>query len=270
MADTGKKQTGGAAAAVLKKPDRTKTYLTLILIVVLLWGSAYKTDASLTSLFTGTPEMGKLLVEMVPPDWSYLDVIWGPILETIQMAVVGTTIGALLAIPIALFSAGNVTKSPLLIYVSRIILNLVRSIPDLLFAAVFVAIFGIGPVAGVLALVFFSFGLVAKLLYESIEAIDPGPLEAMTAVGANKLQWIHFGVVPQVLAQFTAYVLYTFEVNIRAAAVLGLVGAGGIGLFLDRTLNQLRYDRTSTIILVTLAIVLIIDYTSTKLREKLL
>jgi phosphonate transport system permease protein len=121
-----------------------------------------------------------------------------------------------------------------------------------------------------LALTFFSFGLIAKLLYESIEAIDSGPLEAMTSVGANKIQWIHFGVVPQITAQFMAYFLYTFEVNIRAAAVLGLVGAGGIGLFLDRSLNQLRYDRASTIIISIFIIVLVIDFASTKIREKLL
>ncbi|TVY05517.1 phosphonate ABC transporter, permease protein PhnE [Paenibacillus cremeus] len=257
-------------AAPLQKPNRTKTYLNAIILILLLWGSAYKTDATLTQLITGTPEMGKLLVDMFPPDWSYIDVIWKPMMETVQMAVVGTTFGAILAIPVSLLAARNVTKSPVLYYPARFILNLVRTIPDLLFAAVFVAIFGLGPVAGVLALMFFSFGLISKLAYESIEAIDPGPLEAMTAVGANKLQWIHFGVVPQVLASFMAYLLYTFEVNVRAAAVLGLVGAGGIGLFLDRSLNQLRYDRSCMIILVTLAIVLIIDYASTKIRERLL
>lgn len=259
-----------AKASPLKKPDRTKTYLTAIILILLLWGSAYKTDATFTQLIIGMPEMGKLLVEMFPPDWSYIDVIWEPMLQTVQMAVVGTTLGAILAIPIAILAARNVTRSPFLNIPARFILNLVRTIPDLLFAGVFVAIFGLGPFAGVLALTFFSFGLISKLTYESIETIDPGPLEAMTAVGANKVQWIHFGVIPQVLASFTAYTLYTFEVNVRAAAVLGLVGAGGIGLFLDRSLNQLRYDRSSLIILLTLAIVLIIDYASTKLRERLL
>ena len=116
----------------------------------------------------------------------------------------------------------------------------------------------------------FSIGLVAKLTYEAIESIDPGPLEAMTAVGANKMQWIFFGVIPQILAHYTSYVLYTFEVNVRAAAVLGLVGAGGIGLYYDRTLGFLEYDKTSTIIIYTLVVVLFIDYISMKLREKLI
>jgi phosphonate transport system permease protein len=236
----------------------------------LLIASALKTKATLGELVAGVPEMGKLLREMFPPDWGYLDVIFKPMLQTVQMAIVGTTVGALIAVPVALFAARNVTRSPFLYYPARFILNLVRTVPDLLYAGIFVAIFGLGALAGTLALAFFSFGLVSRLLYESIESIDPGPLEAMTAVGANKIQWINFGVIPQVTAQFLAYLLYTFEVNVRAAAVLGLVGAGGIGLYLDRTLNQLRYDRASTIIISTLIIVLIIDYTSTKLRERLL
>jgi phosphonate transport system permease protein len=254
----------------LNKPAQTKRTLTIILLIVLFGASAYKTDASMIDLMTGLPEMGKLLVEMFPPDWGYVRVIFEPMIETVQMAIIGTTLGALFAVPTALFAAQNVTRSPLLHYPARFILNLVRTIPDLLFAGVFVAVFGIGSVAGTLALSFFSFGLIAKLLYESIEAIDPGPLEAMTSVGANKLQWIQFGVIPQVSAQLFAYLLYTFEVNVRAAAVLGLVGAGGIGLYLDRTLNLFQYERVSTIIISILLIVLVIDYMSTKVRERLL
>lgn len=259
-----------AKRAFPEKPSNLKTYLTVVLLLVILGSSAYKTDASVTELVRGAPEMGKLLAEMLPPDWSYFERIWDPMMETVQMAVLGTTAGAILAIPVALLAARNVTRSPYLNTPARFILNLVRTIPDLLLAAVFVAIFGIGAMAGVLALAVFSFGLITKLSYESIEAIDPGPLEAMTAVGANKLQWIAFGVIPQVLATVTAYILYTFEVNVRAAAVLGLVGAGGIGLYLTRSLDQFRYDRASSVIILTLAVVLIIDYISTRIREKLL
>jgi phosphonate transport system permease protein len=207
---------------------------------------------------------------MVPPDWSYTSTIIKPMLETLRMAIVGTTVGAVLAIPIALLASRNVTKSPLLYYPARFILNLLRSVPELLYATLFVTIFGFGPVAGILALVFFSFGIVSKLLYESVEAIDPGPLEAMTAVGANKIQWIHFGVVPQVAAQFVSYFLYTFEVNVRASAVLGMVGAGGVGHLIDLTLNQFRYGKTAMIIVVTFVAVVLIDYASNKIREKLL
>ncbi|MGP4063570.1 phosphonate ABC transporter, permease protein PhnE [Oceanobacillus sp. M65] len=251
-------------------PRKLKLYFTISLLALFLFASAYQTDSTFSELLTGLPNMTELLVDMVPPNWAYVDNITPAMLETIRMAVVGTTIGAVLAIPIALFSASNVFKSSWIWYPVRFVLNLVRTIPELLLAAIFVAIFGLGPLPGIFALGIFSVGIIAKLTYESIEAIDKGPLESMTAVGANKLQWIRCAVIPQVSAHFITYVLYTFEVNIRAAAILGLVGAGGIGLYYDRTLGFLEYDKVSTIILFTLVVVLIIDYFSGKLREKLL
>ncbi|MGH1040310.1 phosphonate ABC transporter, permease protein PhnE [Bacillus wiedmannii] len=252
-----------------KPPSKLKHMLTAILVILLLWGSSVQVDASFSKLVVGFPNMIDLLKEMVPPDWSYFQVITTAMLDTIRMAIIGTTLGAILAIPLALFAASNVFTSTFLYGPARLVLNFIRTIPDLLLAAIFVAIFGIGPLPGILALTFFSIGLVAKLLYESMESIDPGPLEAMTAVGANKVQWIVYGVIPQVKAHFVSYVLYTFEVNVRAAAVLGLVGAGGIGLYYDRTLGFLQYQQTASIIIYTLVIVLLIDYVSTLLREKL-
>ncbi|CAM3854483.1 phosphonate ABC transporter, permease protein PhnE [Bacillus cereus] len=255
--------------SIPKPPSKLKHMLTAVLVILLLWGSSVQVDASLSKLVAGFPNMMDLLKEMVPPDWSYFQVITTAMLDTIRMAIIGTTLGAILAIPLALFAASNVFTSTFLYSPARLILNFIRTIPDLLLAAIFVAIFGIGPLPGILALTFFSIGLVAKLLYESIESIDPGPLEAMTAVGANKVQWIVYGVIPQVKAHFVSYVLYTFEVNVRAAAVLGLVGAGGIGLYYDRTLGFLQYQQTASIIIYTLVVVLLIDYVSTLLREKL-
>ena len=255
--------------SIPKPPSKLKHMLTVSLVILLLWGSSVQVDASFSKLVVGFPNMMDLLKEMVPPDWSYFQVITTAMLDTIRMAIIGTTLGAILAIPLALFAASNVFTSTFLYGPARLVLNFIRTIPDLLLAAIFVAIFGIGPLPGILALTFFSIGLVAKLLYESMESIDPGPLEAMTAVGANKVQWIVYGVIPQVKAHFVSYVLYTFEVNVRAAAVLGLVGAGGIGLYYDRTLGFLQYQQTASIIIYTLVVVLLIDYVSTLLREKL-
>ena len=134
-------------------------------------------------------------------------------------------------------------------------------------SAIFVVVFGIGQIPGVLALFILTICVIAKLLYEALETIDPGPMEAMTAVGANKTKWIVFGVVPQILSTFFSYVLFAFEINIRAS-VLGLVG-GGIGLFYDSTLGLFQYPKTAMIILFTLVIVVIIDYVSSKVREQL-
>ncbi|MED3726515.1 phosphonate ABC transporter, permease protein PhnE [Priestia filamentosa] len=254
-----------------KMPSKkVKHILTFILLLLFIYLSGKQVEFSLSSLATGLPNMGDLIVQMVPPNWAYFSNITAPILDTLRMAVLGTTFGALLAIPIALLSARNIFQTKVITIPARFVLNLIRTIPDLLLAAIFVAIFGIGPIPGVFALTGFSLGIIAKLIYESIESIDKGPLEAMTAVGANKVKWIMFGVIPQVLPQYISFVLYTFEVNVRAAAVLGLVGAGGIGLFYEQTLGFFEYDKTSSLIVYTLIVVLIIDYISTKTREKLI
>ncbi|SMF14377.1 phosphonate transport system permease protein [Paenibacillus barengoltzii J12] len=249
-------------------PSKLKHYLTAAIILLLLWGSAVDTDASWGKLIQGSPNMLDLLREMFPPKWSYFDNIVPAMLETIRMALIGTTFGAILAVPVALLCASNLSRSAWIYQPVRFLLNLVRTIPDLLLAAIFVAIFGLGPLPGIMALSVFSFGLIAKLTYEALETIDRGPLEAMTAVGATPVQRIAFGVVPQIQAHFISYVLYTFEINVRAAAVLGLVGAGGIGHYYEVTLGFLEYDKTCMIILFTLVVVLLIDYVSTKLREK--
>lgn len=251
-------------------PSKLKKYMTALFIIILLWGSFLKTESSIRELALGFTNMTDLLVQMIPPNWGYFDNITGAMLETIRMAVIGTTLGAIISIPVALFSASNIIQNFWLFYPARFILNLIRTIPDLLLASIFVAIFGLGVLPGILAMTVFSIGIIAKLTYESIESIDRGPLEAMISVGANKIQLIVFGVIPQVLASFISYVLYTFEINVRAAAVLGLVGAGGIGLFYNRTLGFLEYDKVSSIIIYTLVVVLVIDYISTKLREKLI
>lgn len=258
------------SAARPTPPSRMKHYFTLILLLVLIWLSARGTDSSLQELVQGFPNMLELLREMFPPKWSYLDNILPAMLETIRMALIGTTFGAVLAIPMALLCASNLTRLKWVHYPFRFLLNLIRTIPDLLLAAIFVAIFGLGPVPGILALSVFSLGLIAKLTYEALEAIDQGPLEALTSTGGNWIQIIVYSVIPQIQAHFMGFTLYTFEINIRAAAILGLVGAGGIGHYYEVTLGLLEYEKTSMIILFTLVLVICIDVISMKLREKLL
>lgn len=256
-------------AEMLNHKMSFKTAMTTILVLFLVFWSVLYTGFSFSDLIYGLPQIGTLFTQMFPPDWSYLEQILNPMLDTIRMAIVGTFIGSIIAVPIALLCAKNISRSKWIAMPARFILNIVRTIPDLLLAAIFVAVFGIGQIPGVLAVIVLTISIVAKLLYEVLEAIEPGPLEAMTTVGANKTKWIIFGVVPQALASYVSYVLFAFEINIRAAAVLGLVGAGGIGLFYDQTLGLFQYDRTAMIILFTLVIVVIIDYISSKVREQL-
>ncbi|MGY4688829.1 phosphonate ABC transporter, permease protein PhnE [Salibacterium sp. K-3] len=250
-------------------PSKTKPVLTIVIVLLLVIGSGWQIGFSITDLTTGLPEMGNLIVQLIPPDWSYFSEVTSPMMETIQMAVLGTTFGGLIAFPLSMLAASNIFHTNWITVPSRLLLNLIRTLPELLLAALFVAIFGIGPVPGVFALMLFSLGIIAKLFFESVEAIDAGPMEAMTAVGANKLKWIMFGVVPQVMSSFMSFFLYAFEINIRAAAVLGLVGAGGIGLYYEQNLGFFEYARVSTIIIYSLIVVLLIDFLSTRIREKL-
>lgn len=255
-----------------KPPLESKIKFTVIFIVLaVLYVAAYnKTKVDFGALIEGSPRMWDMMSQLWPPDIKYFQRILMPMLETIQMAIIGTTLGALFAIPFTLLAARNVFKSKWVTGAARTFLNFVRTLPDLLLAGVFVAAFGLGPVAGVVALTIFSFGIITKLAYESVEAIDPGPLEAMNAVGANKLQFISFAVVPQALPSFVAYILYTFEVCIRASTILGIVGAGGIGMHLQIALETFRYQHVASIVLFTLLVVILIDWISTSVREKLL
>ena len=219
-------------------------------------------------------EEGKVRYLFMPDylkdQFAFIKEIKNPLLETFRMAILGAFVGALLAVPFSLLAAANLMKIKAVYYVTRVILNLIRTVPDLVWAALLTGALGVGALPGVIALSIFSFGLNAKLLSESIETIDPGPLEAMQACGASWLQQIRYGVVPQVLPQFLAYALYVFEIDVRASTVLGLVGAGGIGVLFNIELTYRRYPHVGAIIVVMLVIVVIMDLISTKVRERLI
>ncbi|MFT8836660.1 phosphonate ABC transporter, permease protein PhnE [Liquorilactobacillus satsumensis] len=241
-----------------------------IIFILLLFLSSVMTEVNWGGFFSNLGQFFALLGRMANPDWQYTNIVVQPIIETIQMALLGTTLGTLVAVPFAFLAARNLVKSPLVRGGIRFFLNLVRTLPDLLLAALFVAIVGIGPTAGVWTLAVFSFGMISKLFYETVETIDSGPIEALQAAGANRVQIIAFAVVPQVVNNFVSYFLYTFEINVRASTVLGYLGAGGIGVFLQRSLSSFRYDQTAVIIIAILLVVVVIDGLSNILREKLL
>ncbi|MGB8955147.1 MAG: phosphonate ABC transporter, permease protein PhnE [Tumebacillaceae bacterium] len=254
----------------IKKPSKLRLTV-ILLILAVLYGFSYQgVDADFQELIEGLPNIANLAAELADVQWGFFAEIIDPMLETVQMALIGTTLGALFGIPLILLASNNVIKNKSVVVTARMILNFVRTIPDLLLASLFVAVFGIGPFAGVMALFIFSFGIITKLGYEAVETIDPGPLEAMTSVGANKLQFISFAVVPQALPAFVAHFLYTLEVCVRASAILGYVGAGGIGMVLKTELDMFQYGNVAAIILFTLVIVIIIDTISTSIRERLL
>lgn len=258
-------------ASIPERPrgERMVAMATLGTFVALLVVSMWQTEFALADLVGGTGDFFRFFGRLVP-DWSYLPEVWGPILETVQIAYLGTLFGTAIALPLLFLASANTTTDRVTLAVSRTVLTILRSIPDLLYAALLAPILAIGPLPGVVALSLFSMGVLAKLGSETVEAVDPGPLEALRAAGANRDQTIVFSVVPQIAATMTSYVLYIFEINVRASVVIGLVGAGGIGQDLLARLNFFAYGDVATIIIVIFALVLVIDGLSVWARSRLI
>ena len=212
-----------------------------------------------------------LASRMVPPKWSYMHHLWRPLWDTFNIATLGTALAILIAIPVAFCTARNTTPSA--IFVRPIALWIVvssRSINSLVWALMLVTIIGPGVFAGVIAIGLRSVGFVAKLLYEAIEEIDPRQVEAITATGASGAQCVAYGIVPQILPAFAGISVFRWDINIRESTVLGLVGAGGIGLQLDASISILAWTQVCMILLVILGTVIISEWVSAKIRHAII
>jgi len=218
-------------------------------------------------LQTSLPYMADFLSRLWPPDLSILDVAIKALIETVQMSLLGTTIGAILSVPIALLSAQNL--SPFwLRSLANLLQNAVRSVPSIILGLFFVAATGLGAPAGTLALGIYTIGYLAKFYQEAIESVDKRSLESLQVSRASWWQIAQYGVFPQVLPLCLGYTLYMFEYNIRAASVLGVVGAGGIGFELVSYIRGFEYNKAMTMMLVLLVVVTAIDAFSSQLRNK--
>jgi phosphonate transport system permease protein len=241
--------------------------LLFVALVALGW-IAWDTGADPVRFVRGLPWIFDIVMRMLPPDPRVLPAALLGALKTVEIALLGTAVAAVLALPLGVVSARNVV-APGLFYPARAVLNFFRSVDTLVYALIFVAAVGLGPFPGVLAVIAYTTTSLAKLYSEAIEGIERGPVDAITATGATRLQILRFGVLPQVLPLFLSYVLYRLESNIRAATVLGFVGAGGIGFYLQTYLRTIDYPAASTVLLVTVAMVMVVDAVSSKLRERL-
>jgi len=257
----------------LKETVHFNWYKHVLLVVFLLLcfqGSIWLTGADFSKVITNSNQITSFLSRLIHPDFSYFPRLIGSMIKTLQMSLLGTVLGVGLAVPISFLATTVVTDNRLVSTIIRFFLGLIRTIPNLLLAALFVAIFGIGEATGVLTITVFTFGMVSQLMFQSIETIDFGPLESAAAVGANKMQIAVWSVAPQVVNQFIGYAFYAFEVNVRASTILGYVGAGGIGVILNSSLALLKYERVSIIILTILVTVTIVDKLSERIRRSLL
>jgi phosphonate transport system permease protein len=218
----------------------------------------------------GIPFMWDFLTRLFPPDLTYLPLLGHATVESLQIAVWGTLLAVVASVPLALLGARNTTPHLVVFHGTRLGLNALRSINELVFALIFVSAVGLGPFAGVLAIALHATGMLAKFSAEEIEGVDRGQVEALAATGAGRLQVILFGVAPQVVPAFVSYAIYRFDVSIRSATVLGLVGAGGLGFSLIKTMKLFRYHETATCILVIFLLVLASDWICGKLRARVL
>jgi phosphonate transport system permease protein len=277
-----------------------------LLLLALLW-SFQGAKIRPGELVEGVPQIFQTLARMLPPDFAKLtdakhyffpenlslsellfplplseadgrarerwwnstfpQTVIGATLETIQMALAGTFLALIAAFPIGFLAARNTTPHPAIYHSLRGVLNLVRTIPDLALGLLFVAAVGLGAFAGTMALAIHTATVLGKLLSESVENIDEGVVEAIRATGAAYPQILSFAVLPQILPDLISFTLYRFETNIRAASVLGLIGAGGIGYLMNTSFRTFQYQEAAAIVLVLIALVVLVDYLSSRLRQ---
>lgn len=253
-----------------------KTIIYILIGMALLAYSWKITGIDIKSLLQPGPTFLQIIKDFVHIDLSadVLDVVTKQIIITILQAMLATFLGAILAAPVSFLAAKNLTgKSRLLswlFYLTRSIFNFLRSIEAMLYAAIFVFWAGIGPFAGMLALSVTTFALLGKLFSEAIENIDTGPIEAVNASGANRLQMIFYAIIPQIVPSFVSYLVYQWDINIRMATIIGFAGGGGIGLTLSYYFGSLQYHKAGTVVLFIVTVVALMDFASAKIREQLI
>jgi phosphonate transport system permease protein len=239
-----------------------------LLVLGLILGFA-SLDTDWVRALNGFSKLGEFLVFMLPPTtgtWAKFFIYLHALMETVAIAFLGVLFAAILALPFGFLAAKNVVPNWLMHFVTRRFLDSIRGVDELIWALIWVGVVGLGPFAGVLALICANFGAFGKLFSEAIEVADKRPIEGILSTGGNKLQNIAFGISPQIFPILAGQVLYYFESNTRSATIIGIVGAGGIGLHLAEQIRTLEYQHVSALILMILVVVAVIDYISTKLR----
>ena len=243
-----------------------KNNLVIGLVIAGVVVMSYNIGADPIEFVEGIPNLAIVLKEMTEVEPELFDTAFWAMLETIQMAFIGTVVGISIALPLSMLAARNLNSK--FVYVPiRGILAAARTFPSILWAILFVIMVGLGPFAGILAIIMYTVGFIAKLQYESIEAIDAEPVEAISSIGISKGQLIRHVVLPESAPHLLSQMLYMFDYNVRQTSILGLVGAGGIGFYIINYIKFFEYGKAAVFMLVVLITVLIIDYVSVKIRD---
>ncbi|MCS3903141.1 phosphonate transport system permease protein [Methylohalomonas lacus] len=248
--------------------DNRRTLVQLALlsgVIILCW---YLGELlSPQTYIDGLPAIGQLIVDSVPPDFARWQQWIMPLVDTLVMSIAGTALAVLFSLPLGFLAAANTSPNRVVFQVSRLVLNGLRAVPELIMGIIFVAAVGFGILPGALAVGLHSIGMVGKFFAESIEHVDEQPVEAARAAGASGFQVLYHGILPQVLPQFADVSIYRWEYNFRASTVMGMVGAGGIGFELMSSLRIMDYQQVSAILLVILVMVTLVDSLSGHLRR---
>ena len=248
---------------------RSRTPLITLIVVLALGLSVHVTGFDLTIVFKCANQLTKILGQIFQPDPSFFAQVIPPLMDTIKMSIMGSTIGCLLALPFAVAASANINRNAVLLSVLRFLLNIVRTLPTLVIASICALVFGLGTFAGTVAITVFTFGVVSKMLYESIETVNMGAFEALESAGANKFQAFWSALMPQILPTYLSHCLYSFEMNVRAASILGYVGAGGLGILIDERIGWRDYNGLGSVLLTLFVAVFLIENLSQFLRSKL-
>lgn len=251
-----------------KSRDTFKIVLTTAFVVLFGW-SAINVELKWSRLLGAPADMYRLAKVMFGElPWENLDTLIGLMWDSIAIAWIGTLIAAVFAIPMSFLAAENLVGRPIA-WVTRQIFNILRAVPEVILALLFIPVFGLSPMAGVMAIGIGSIGSLGKLFYEIIENIKPGPIEATDAVGASAVQRLRWGVLPQVAPELTSFLMYRFEVNIRASSVLGIVGAGGIGGTLADSFRFKEYGQAGLALIVVIVGTIAVDTVSGAIRRRI-
>ncbi len=245
-------------------------YAAYLAVAVFFVISVQGTGVSIGDLLSGGPQMVRLVGEMLPPSTARLDAVGRALLETFQMAFVGTVVGVLISVPLAVLATRHLSPHPLVYHAARLLIAFFRTVPDLVWALLFVVSVGLGPFAGTLAIIVDKLGFCGRFFAEAMEEADRGPQEALSAIGAGRASLVICAVLPAAMPSFVNTALFSLEKATRSSVVLGRVGAGGIGIELKVAMDLFNYDEAATIILAVFALVLVVERVSAVLRRRLL
>ncbi len=252
-----------------ERPSPFAWLATAVLLAFLLHG-LWASELSPERLNGAIPRLGRFLSQAFPPDLTRLPQVAQATVETFEMALLGTAIGAVLSLPLSLLAARNTTPNLVTYGLSRSVIAFMRAVPDLVWGLIFIVTVGLGPAAGILAIAVDTIGFCGRFFAERVEEIEPGPLEALRSTGATEPAVIAGAIVPAAMPSFVATTLFSLEGATRSAVVLGLVGAGGIGIELATSMTLLRYDEAATIIVLIFLVVIAVERFSAAIRRRLI